>query len=457
MRKILLKNGTVVSGSRIEKLDLLIEGEKIAAVQEYIGCEDAEVIDVSGKLLFPGFIDAHTHFKLEVANTVTADDFETGTRAAIAGGTTMIIDYATQYKGELLSEALENWHKKADGAASCDYGFHMAISDWNEAVSQDMEHMFEKGVSTFKLYMTYPDMVVDDYTLFHVLKRLKKLGGIAGVHCENGKLIDALIEVNQADGLYGPEGHPLSRRDEIEAEAINRLLTIARLADVPVMVVHLSSKKGYEVIRRARENGQKVFAETCPQYLLLDDSVYKKSDFEGAKYICSPPLRKKEDQQALWGAVKADQITTMATDHCSFSFAQKEAGRDDFTKIPNGMPGVETRGTLLYSYGYGTGRISLEQLCRLLSENAAKLYGIYPKKGALLPGSDADIAVLDPEKEGIISAKTQHYNMDYSPFEGFAIKGMIEDVYLRGERVVKAGEICKEKAGRYVKRGRCQL
>lgn len=448
--KILLKNGMVVSGNGSKKQDVLIQDGIIMEVSDSILASDAEQVDVTGKILFPGFIDAHTHFDLEVSNTVTADNFATGTKAAILGGTTMIIDFATQNKGETLTEALQNWHKKADGVSSCDYGFHMAISDWNAQTEKDLSVMFEQGVSSFKLYMTYPAMRVDDGVLYECLKKISKMGGLVGVHCENGDVIDALIAEQKAAGNNTPCAHPISRPSAVEAEAIHRLLTIAKLAGAAVMVVHLSSKEGLEEVLRAED--QTVFAETCPQYLLLDDSVYCQETMEAAKYVCSPPLRKKIDQDALWDALKNDQIHTIATDHCSFSMEQKSVGREDFTKIPNGMPGVETRGSLLYTYGYRSGKLSLEQLCRLLSENPAKLYGLYPRKGVIRPGSDADIVVFDPEKETIISAKTHHYHMDYAPFEGWKLHGDVQDVYLRGELIVKNGTIQKENFGQYIKR-----
>ncbi len=456
--KYLLKNGTLVSGERSEKLDVLIEDEKIAAVGEALEADGAEVIDVSGKLLFPGFIDGHTHFDLEVAGTVTADDFESGTRAALAGGTTLVIDFASQDKGgHTLKEGLEKWHKKADGKCSCDYSFHMSIVEWNEETEREIQDMIDEGITSFKLYMTYPAMIVDDCDLYKIIKKLNEHGCFAGVHCENAGVIDALIAEAKAAGRFGPENHPLVRPDTMEAEAVHRLLVIAKEAGAPVMVVHLTNEKAYREIMIARENGQKVFAETCPQYLLLDDSVYSRPDFDGAKFVCAPPIRKKEDQDCLWKALAAEEIQTVATDQCSFTLEQKAMGREDFTKIPGGLPGVQTRGTLLYTYGVREGRITQEQMCRLLSENAAKLYGVYPRKGAIREGSDADIVVFDPEKQSVISAETHVYNTDNNPFEGFALHGGIDKVFLRGNLAVEDGEVVKEKLGRYVKRGKKQI
>lgn len=456
--KYLLKNGTVVSGEKTEKQDVLIEGERIAEVGVNLQEHDACVMDMTGKLLFPGFIDAHTHFDLEVAGTVTADDFESGTKAAVCGGTTLVIDYASQDKGGgTLKEGLEKWHKKADGKCSCDYSFHMSIVEWNEKTEEEIEEMIREGITSFKLYMTYPAMMVNDCDLYKIIKKLNEFGCFAGVHCENSGVIDALISEAKAAGRLGPENHPLVRPDDMEAEAVHRLLVIARQADAPVMVVHLTNKKAYHEIMKVRECGQTVYAETCPQYLLLDDSVYSEPDFEGAKFVCAPPIRKKTDQECLWQALAEDKIQTVATDQCSFTMEQKALGKDDFTKIPGGLPGVETRGTLLYTYGVREGRITLEQMCRLLSENAAKLYGVYPRKGAILPGSDADIAVIDPQMESIISAKTHAYRTDNNPFEGFPLHGGIDKVFLRGHLAVDNGKLVEEKLGKYIYRGKKQI
>lgn len=456
--KYLLKNGTVVTGEKSEQLDILVEGEKIVQVGKNLPSKDAQEINVSGKLLFPGFIDGHTHFDLEVAGTVTADDFETGTKAAILGGTTFVIDYASQDKGgHTLKEGLDKWHKKADDKCSCDYSFHMSIVEWNEETQREIQDMINEGITSFKLYMTYPAMIVDDGDLYKIIKKLNEYGCFAGVHCENAGAIDALIAEAKKEGRLGPENHPLVRPDIMEAEAVHRLLVIADAADAPVMVVHLTNRKAFEEVMRARMNGQKVYAETCPQYLLLDDSVYSKPDFEGAKYVCAPPIRKKADQDCLWKALANDQIQTVATDQCSFTMEQKALGKDDFTKIPGGLPGVQTRGTLLYTYGVRTGRITQEQMCRLLSENAAKLYGVYPNKGVIREGSDADIVVFDPEKENVISAKTHLYHTDNNPYEGFTLHGDIDSVYLRGAHVVQDGKVILEKTGKYIKRGKNQM
>lgn len=453
--KRLFKGGTIVSGEGMKQLDILVKGEKILAVGEDLEFRDAEIEDVRGKYLFPGFIDAHTHMALEVSGTITADKFDTGTKAEIAGGTTCIVDFATQNKGESLKEALDNWHKKADGESSCDYAFHLAISDWNEKVSEELAQVVADGIPSFKLYMTYDNMIVDDKTMYEILTRLKELGGIAGVHCENNGIIAArLNEVLQEKGnRLDTADYPGTRPPAAEAEAINRLLKIAKCVDTPVIVVHLSCAEGYREIQHAREDGQTVYVETCPQYLLMDESKYFLPDGEGRKYMIAPPLRKKKNQQVLWEALSEGRIQTICTDHCSFDTAQKNMGAEDFSKTPCGMPGGEERPALIYQFGVNEGRITLEQMCKYLSENPAKLYRMYPQKGTLSPGSDADIVVWNPETEWTISKEHQQTNIDYCPMEGTNIKGRAEKVFLRGQLAAENGEIIAEKTGRYVPRG----
>ena len=459
MRQI-IKNGTIVTGSGSFPADILIDGEKIAAtgtaeeIKKLAQPGDKE-IDASGCLIFPGFIDAHTHFDLHVAGTVTADDFATGTKAALKG-TTTIIDFGTQYPGETLAEGLKNWHEKADGKCSCDYSFHMSITDWNPSVSKEVQDMMDEGITSFKLYMTY-DTQVDDKTLFEILQRLKETGGITGVHCENSGMIAALQEEAKAAGKMGVSSHPKTRPAAAEAEAIGRLLRLAEVADVPVVVVHLTCKEGYDVIAQARKRGQKVYVETCPQYLLMDDSLYELPGFESAKYVCAPPLRKKEDQDCLWKGLADGIIQTVSTDHCSFTTEQKKLGEGDFTKIPGGMPGAETRGTLIYTYGVDKDRITKEDMCRVLSENPAKLYGLYPRKGVIAPGSDADLVIMRTGVEDVITAKDQVQNVDYAPFEGTKVTGRVVSVFLRGLQAVKDGKVVEEKKGEFLKRGKYAL
>lgn len=456
--KTLLKGGRVVSGSGVIAADVLLEGETIAAVGPNLAADGAETVDCTDKLLFPGFIDAHTHFDLEVAGTITADDFTTGSRAALRGGTTTVIDFAAPDKGEALHTGLQRWHRKADGKTACDYAFHMTIDDWNEGISAEIKEMVDGGIPSFKMYMTYPAMMIGEKDMYFALKRLKDVGGIVGVHCENSGIIDALIAEKKSAGEMGPSSHPRTRPNGLEAEAVSHLLRLAEQVDTPVIIVHLSTKEALEEVRAARNRGQTVYVETCPQYLLLEDSVYDDPDFtQAAKYICAPPLRSVADQEALWLALGDGEIQTVCTDHCSFTTAQKRVGQYDFTKIPGGLPGVETRGVLLYSAGVATGRITEADMCRILSENVAKLYGCWPRKGVIAPGSDADIVVYDPHADSVITAAGQLQNVDYNPYEGFQTQGSIAQVYLRGSLAVDRGTVLAGNNGRFLPRGKSCL
>ena len=456
--KTLLKGGRVVSGSGVIAADVLLEGETIAAVGPNLAADGAETVDCTDKLLFPGFIDAHTHFDLEVAGTITADDFTTGSRAALRGGTTTVIDFAAPDKGEALHTGLQRWHRKADGKTACDYAFHMTIDDWNEGISAEIKEMVDGGIPSFKMYMTYPAMMIGEKDMYFALKRLKDVGGIVGVHCENSGIIDALIAEKKSAGEMGPSSHPRTRPNGLEAEAVSHLLRLAEQVDTPVIIVHLSTKEALEEVRAARNRGQTVYAETCPQYLLLEDSVYDDPDFtQAAKYICAPPLRSVADQEALWLALGDGEIQTVCTDHCSFTTAQKRVGQYNFTKIPGGLPGVETRGVLLYSAGVATGRITEADMCRILSENVAKLYGCWPRKGVIAPGSDADIVVYDPHADSVITAAGQLQNVDYNPYEGFQTQGSIAQVYLRGSLAVDRGTVLAGNNGRFLPRGKSCL
>ncbi len=454
---LLIKNGTVVTAEKSSRMDVRIKGESIVELGENLPVQGEQVIDAAGKLIFPGFIDPHTHFDLDAGDFYTADDFESGSKAAIVGGTTMVLDFATQNKGETLKEALENWHRRADGKSSCHYSFHMSISDWNEYTKQELKDMTAAGITSYKIYMAYDNLKVNAGVMYEILKAVKEEGGIIGVHCENGDLLNTLIREQKALGNLSPKYHPLTRPGVVEAEAVHELLTVARLADTPVNIVHISAKESIEVVRAARALGQKVFVETCPQYLLLEDSKYDLPGFEGAKYVLSPPLRKKEDMECLWQAWKNNEIDTIGTDHCSFHFkGQKERGLHDFSRIPNGIPGVEHRPALLYTYGVTENRITKEQFCAALSTKPAKEYGMYPKKGVIAVGSDADLVIWDPEYRGTISAAEQLQKVDYTPYEGIAVKGRAEEVLLQGKLVFEQGSIILEKAGRYIHRGTCQ-
>lgn len=450
---ILIEGGVVVTPRGSMQVDVRVEGGKIVQVGMKLPFEGAQRIDAAGCFVFPGFIDAHTHFEMDNGTMMTADDFESGTRGAIAGGTTTIVDFATQEKGGTLKQALEAWHKKADGHSSCDYAFHMAITDWNERTEKELAEMVRAGVTSFKLYMAYDNLRVTDAQLYEVLCRVRAMHGIVGVHCENGDLVNVLTADLKRLGELGTAAHPLSRPDYVEAEAVGRYLAIAKAANAPVNIVHLSTRKGLDAARNARAEGQQVYIETCPQYLTLNEKLYALPDFEGAKYVCSPPLRAQQDSESLWNAISGGEIDTVSTDHCSFNLkGQKEQGREDFSKIPNGMPGVEHRPAVMFAYGVKKERITKEQMAALLSENTARLFGMYPQKGVIAPGSDADIVVWDPEWQGSIMAKAMHMNVDYTPYEGMNIIGRAKHVLLRGQEVVRGGEMIAEKCGAYVAR-----
>ena len=456
--KYLFKNGTVVSGRGTRRADVLVEDEKILQVARGISDPLARTVDVTGKLLLPGFIDAHTHFDLDVCNTTTADDFDSGTRSAIRGGTTTLVDFACPNKGESLHYGLDLWHKKADGYCWCDYGFHMTIDDWIEDIEREIDDMYAAGISSFKMYMTYPAMMIGDEAMYKALKKLKEKGGICGVHCENSGVINALIEEKRAAGAMGVASHPETRPDYLEAEAVGRLLRIAQAVDIPVVIVHLTNAAALAEVHAARRRGQKVYVETCPQYLVLDDSVYYNEDYSrAARYVCAPPLRKSADCRALWAGLRRGEIQTVSTDHCSFTLEQKEAGRGDFTRIPGGLPGVEARGELVYSFGVATRKISLAAMCRVLSENPAKLYGMFPRKGVIAPGADADIVVYDPRADHILRAEDMVSRAGYTPYEGFVTRGSIAQVWLRGRLMVEDGQVVGDRMGQYILRGKNTL
>ncbi|MCL1964587.1 MAG: dihydropyrimidinase [Firmicutes bacterium] len=449
--KTLLQGGLLALPGGAERMDLLMEGERITAIGKNLPAGDAEIIGAAGCTVLPGMIDTHTHFDLPVSGTVTADDFASGTAAAVLGGTTVVLDFATQDKGGTLREAYDVWRGRMGEKIYCDVGLHMAVTDWNARTSAELGGMADLGITSYKFYMAYPNLMAEDDAIYEALCRIREEGGIAGFHCENGRLVTALTAEVKARGRLDPAGHALSRPPAVEAEAIARLLRIARLAGAPVNVVHLSSLEGLRAIRETRAPDQKVYIETCPQYLLLADSLLRAAD--GAKYVCSPPLRGRADQAALWAALKAGEIFTLGTDHCSFNYkGQKEAGKDDFTKIPNGLPGVEHRLCLIMTEGVAKGRVSLSRLTAALSENPARLFGLYPKKGVLAVGSDADLVLWDPALTHVITAKGQAQRVDYTPYEGFEVSGGVRDVWLRGRRVVAAGSLENTARGKYLRR-----
>lgn len=452
---LILQGGTIVTDVKSYKADVRIENEKIAEIGSDLFKEGDEIVPINGCYLVPGGIDTHTHFDLDVGTTITADNFETGTKAAIVGGTTTILDFATQSKGNTLIDGLREWHDKSSGRCYSDYGFHMAITDWNDTTSKEMEDMINEGVTSFKMYMAYKDTLqVDDGIIFKALKRAKELGVLIGFHCENGDIINELINECKENNQLSPKYHQISRPVDLEVEATYRLMKIAKTANAPVYVVHLSSKAALEEVKKARLDGVKVYTETCPQYLLLDDKLYDLDGFESAKYVMSPPLRTKVDNEALWKALDEGDIDAIGTDHCSFNYkGQKDIGINDFSKIPNGGPGVEHRMGLLYTYGVKEGKISMNKFVELTSTKAAKLFGMYPQKGSIEVGSDADIVVIDPEMKNTISAEDQTQNTDYTPYEGYEVDCQFRHVFLRGIEIIKEGKLTVEHpTGKYIVR-----
>lgn len=448
----LIKGGRIITNGTDYVSDILIKGNKILKIDKDIeNICNANIIDASGCLIFAGFIDTHTHFDLDNGMTKTADNFETGTFAAAMGGTTCVLDFATQNKGETLQFALDNWHKKADGISSCNYGFHMAITDFNSDVESQMELMSKNGVTSYKLYMAYDNLRLDDISIYKVLKKAKELGSIVTVHCENGDLANELSQEQKNQGNISPKAHPKSRPDDIEAEAISRFLYIANIACAPAYIVHLSTEKGLKEALLARKRGQEVYIETCPQYLLLDESRYDLPEFEGGKFILTPPLRKIKDINALWKAISNGDINTVGTDHCSFNFkGQKDIGLNDFTKIPNGLPGVKNRAELLYTYGVCEGKITLNQMAELLSENPSKIFGMSHERGFIKENRIADIVIFDPNIEETINVENSFHNVDYTPYEGMLIKGKVRDVVLNGKIIVRDYKMLLKGQGEFV-------
>jgi dihydropyrimidinase len=456
MPDTLIRNGTVVTARETIAADVLIEGDRIREVRPSIPAQAArKVIDATGLYVMPGGIDAHTHLDMPFGGTTSADDFETGTRAAAFGGTTSIIDFAIQARATRMREALDAWWRKAEGRACIDYGLHMIVTDLGEAGLEDMDDMVREGVASFKLFMAYPNvLMVDDATIFKALSQTARNGALICMHAENGSVIDVIIARALAEGKTAPIYHALTRPPRAEAEAVHRAIAMAEIAGAPVYIVHLSSEDALNEVREARDRGVPAFAETCPQYLLLSIEELERPNFEGAKYVFTPPLRTKDHLPKLWDGLKHDHLQVVSTDHCPFCFAdQKTLGKDDFTKIPNGGPGIENRLQLIYHHGVNAGKLSLNRFVELTSTTPARLFGMYPRKGEIAPGSDADLVLWDPNAVHTISAKTHHMRVDYSMFEGFQVKGDARTVLSRGEVIVDSGRFTgKPGRGNYLKR-----
>ncbi|MDT5121242.1 MAG: dihydropyrimidinase [Acidobacteriota bacterium] len=456
--KILIRNGRIVTATDDYKADVLIEDETISIIGAKLDMEADRVIDANGKLVIPGGIDPHTHMELPFGGTQASDDFRTGTIAAAHGGTTTIIDFAVQYKGQSLIEAVDNWHQKAEGKTAIDYGFHLITTELEDNQIEEMHTLMDEGITSFKLFMAYPGVfLVDDATIFRAMSAAGERGGLICMHAENGIVINEIIKRALAQGRTAPKYHALTRPTRAEAEGVHRAIAIAEMAEAPVYIVHLSCADSLDQVREARDRGLPAFAETCPQYLFLSYDNYEEPGFEGAKYVMTPPLREKWNQAELWKGLKTDDLQVISTDHCPFCMKeQKELGKDDFSKIPNGAPGVEHRVPLIYNGGVVENRISLNRFVELTSTAAAKMFGLFPKKGTIAVGSDADIVIFNPDKEQTISASTHHMNVDYSAYEGKTIRGVVETVLSRGRVVIENGEY-KGKAGdgQFLKRGTC--
>ena len=457
--RTLISNGTVVTADGSYQADILVDGERIAGIgaglAQMANATADETIDAAGKYVIPGGIDVHTHMKLPFGGTFAKDDFFTGTRAAAFGGTTTIVDFAVQSKGKSLREGLDAWHALAEGNAVADYGFHMIMSDVNDDTLKEMDQLVSEGIPDFKLFTAYPGVFFsDDGAIFRAMQQTGKNGGLIMMHAENGLAIDIVAADLVADGKTDPLYHGIARYPIFEGEATNRVIRLAEAAQVPVYIVHLSAIDALEAVRDARDRGSMTFAETCPQYLFLslDDLG---NGFEGAKFICSPPLRPADHQDVLWTGLVKDDLQVVSTDHCPFDFhGQKDLGKGDFRKIPNGLPGVEDRIDLLHDGGVVGGRISRERWVEIIATAPARLFGMYPRKGTIAVGSDADIVVYDPARKRKISAKTHHMDVDYSCYEGREVQGASDVVLSRGSVIVRNGEFTGRKGhGQFVKRG----
>ena len=436
----IIKNGSVVTATDTYAADVAIMNGKVVAIGTDLPSQNAgKILDASGKLVLPGGIDVHTHLDMPFGGTTSADDFETGTRAATFGGTTTLIDFAIQYKGQPLRQAFDTWMAKATSKAVCDYAFHCIVTDVSGGQLDEMNDLVREGVASFKLFMAYPgEFMLDDGSIFKALQTTSKNGGLVCMHAENGSAIDVIVQQALAEGKKAPKYHALTRPTTAEAEAVGRAIALAEMAGAPIYIVHLSCNDALEKVREARDRGLPVYAETCPQYLYLSLENFDAPGFEGAKYVFTPPLREKWHQEKLWNGLKRDHLQVVSTDHCPFCFKeQKELGRDDFTKIPNGGPGVEHRMSLIYSGGVAGGRFSANRFVELVSTTPAKLFGLYPRKGTIAVGSDADLVIFDPKRKHAISAATHHMRVDYSMFEGIEVTGMSEVVLSRGRVVVE--------------------
>ncbi|HQZ81858.1 MAG TPA: dihydropyrimidinase [Pyrinomonadaceae bacterium] len=455
--KTLIRSGRIVTAVDDYFADVLIENGKVSVIGRTLDIEAETVIDASGKLVIPGGIDPHTHLELPFGGTHSSDDFFTGTRAAAFGGTTTIIDFAVQTKGEAMTAGVDAWHKKAEGKTCIDYGFHLITTEFEDGDEKEMYRLMDEGITSFKLFMAYPGVfLADDATIFRAMSAAGRRGGLVCMHAENGIVINEIIKRFIADGRTAPKYHALTRPTIAEAEGVHRAIAIAEMAESPVYIVHLSCTDALNQVRQARDRGIPAFAETCPQYLFHSIGDYGE-DFEGAKFVMTPPLREKHNHAELWKGLKMDDLQVISTDHCPFCMKeQKELGKESFDKIPNGAPGVENRMALIYNGGVVENRISLNRFVELTSTAAAKMFGLFPQKGTIAVGSDADIVIFDPNGETRFGVEHEHMNVDYSSYEGWKVKGKVETVLSRGRVVIQDGEHTgKAGDGQFLKRGEC--
>jgi dihydropyrimidinase len=455
---LLIKNGRIITATDNYVADIFIEGETIKTIGKNLSVKADKTIDATGKLVFPGGIDPHVHLDMPFMGTYSSDNYETGTRAALYGGTTMVIDFILQKQGNSLHDALKEWQIRATNNCVGDYSFHMAVTDFNDNTKTEIKDFIDKeGITSFKTFMAYKGaLMIDDRQMIGLMEEVKKHGGLINVHATNGDMIDYLTQKHRGEGKLSPLYHYLSQPEITESEASERFVDLASYTGCPGYIVHLTCEGALNAVRNATKRNQKMFVETCIQYLILDASLYE-NNFEGAKWVMSPPLREKKDQQTLWAGINQGLVQVVATDHCPFKWEQKLMGKDDFSKIPNGHPAIENRMELLFSEGVAKNKITLNKYVEVACTNPAKIFGMFPRKGTIAVGSDADIVIFDPNEKHILSATTHHMNVDYSGYEGWEVTGKVKTVLLRGAIAIENNECKIEKGfGKFIKRNKVE-
>ncbi|MFT3910186.1 MAG: dihydropyrimidinase [Ferruginibacter sp.] len=453
---VLIKNARVVTATDDYVADIFIQGESISAIGKNLDVKADKEIDATGKLVMPGGIDPHVHLDMPFMGTFSSDSYETGTRAALYGGTTMVIDFILQKQGSSLHDALKDWRSRSDNNCVGDYSFHMAVTDFNDDTKKEIREFIEdEGITSFKTFMAYKGaLMIDDRQMVGLMEEVKKHGGLINVHATNGDMIDYLTQKHRSEGKLSPLYHYLSQPEVTEAEASERFVDMTNFTGCPGYIVHLTCEGALNAVRNATRRNQKIFVETCIQYLILDASLYERN-FEGAKWVMSPPLREKKDQETLWAGINQGLVNVVATDHCPFMWEQKLMGKDDFSKIPNGHPAIENRMELLFSEGVSKGKITLNKYVEVACTNPAKIFGMFPRKGTIAVGSDADIVIIDPNEKHTLSVKSHHMNVDYSGYEGWELTGKVKTVLLRGLVAIDNNQCLLEKGyGKFIKRNK---